>query len=62
MFYAIGEIRKGRLPVIELVVLIALSTVLFSGFATYLGAGAIAKKAQTTQNMHNEVIRFVKGS
>ena len=62
MIYAIGEIRKGRVPVIELVVLIALSIVLYSGFMTYLGAGAVAKKAQETQNMHKEVIRFVKGS
>jgi len=62
MFYAIGEIRKGRVPVIELVVLIALSIVLYSGITTYLGAGAVAKKAQTTQDLHNEVIRFVKGS
>ena len=62
MIYAIGEIRKGRVPVIELVVFIALSIVLYSGITTFLGAGAVAKKAQTTQDLHNEVIRFVKGS
>ena len=30
MIYAISEIKKGRVPVIELVILIALSIVLFS--------------------------------
>lgn len=62
MIYAISEIKKGRVPVIELVILIALSIVLFSSINTYFGAGVLAKKSRSTIDLHTEVTRFVKSS